>query len=180
MGGLDLSVAFESKKHDDGSLCEYAKHDKAVQEFIGELTLLMAGSDSSEENSLEAAKKLNQILDKFEQAKYMQLFKEGWPTARLSEEESTALMDKAETIVNAYDNEELCEACRKNTFCLAFAPFLALQCVAEDYASCSRTSNLEPEQVAYLEALDGRVQTLQDRAVYIQSRTNDLYYGGYL
>ena len=107
----------------------------------------------------------------------MQLYKEDWPKTSLSEEERLTLIDKVENFVNDYDNEDLCEACRKNTFCLAFAGSISAQILVDDYDVSLRTKDFTPEQAKYHEILENRIETLIYCATYIQSRTSETYYG---
>lgn len=186
MGGLNFGICFDTGKHEEGSPCEYANRDEIIHELINEIRLLADGedtssdSDSAEPDALENAEKLHSSLNAFEKTKCMQFFREEWPTYRLSIEERIALIGKSRGIYKNYDEKSLCEHCRKNLFCLASCLFIAIQDIAENYEQSTRAADTTPEQVKYFEDLEARVQTLEDRAIYIQSRTYDLYYGNLL
>ena len=54
MGGLDLNVCYETKKHGKDSTCPYAKKDDYVLGMIRELYKLCGGeNNSSDEESSE-------------------------------------------------------------------------------------------------------------------------------
>lgn len=182
MGGLDLSIVFKPGHHEANTKCAYAKHDAIVEKLIQELYLLATSCDcyDSKTDPVDYAQELREKLPSLEACKMMQLFPNEWPTARLTDEEREELLDKNADVYEDDCEGNDCDACKMNMMCLANAGFITIQGLREGLEISLRTADETYFENETIKSVDAEVDKLIDRALYIQSRAHDLYYGGLL
>lgn len=183
MGGLDLSIVYQPGHHEANSKCAYAKHDGIVEKLIKELAVIEdnCDDDDSGKNPVECAEELKAKLPRLEACKMMQLFQDEWPTARFTDEEREELIDKNADIYDDDCEGNDCDACKTNMLCLAGAAFFTIQCLRRGLNFSLENADDETYyENETIKSVNAEFDKLIDRALYIQSRVHDLYYGGLL
>lgn len=187
MGGFDSSVCYEFGQHgDDLQGCAWAKYDSTVQAWIGELETILDGLDENcnpSESRKTYAEGLMATLSTIEKCHLMQFFKSEWPTQPLTPQQKGELfltMSKVCYDLAEDEDEEggsddgACWACRQTMICLSGAPLMTIAVVQQNWDTSQFAGEVDDEASL---ALKKHVEVLQDRALYIQSRATDLYFG---